>query len=73
MTSKTALTILVSIILTIILISIVNVGTSLFLEKPEYEDYCGDIRPEAKPIEQNESYCIENQGTWKGSYCNYYE
>jgi len=40
MASKTALTIIVSIILTVILISIVNVGTSILLEKPEYEDYC---------------------------------
>ena len=40
MTNKLALTIIVSIILTVIVISIVNVGTSLFLERPEYEDYC---------------------------------
>jgi len=40
MTNKLALTIIVSVILTTIVISIVNVGTSLFLESPEYEDYC---------------------------------
>ena len=40
MANKLALTIIVSIILTVILISIVNVGTSLFLDQPEYEDYC---------------------------------
>ncbi len=41
MTNKLALTIIVSIILTIIIVSITNVGTSLFLDEPEYEDYCG--------------------------------
>ena len=41
MTNKLTLTIIVSIILTVIVISIVNVGTSLFLERPDYEDYCG--------------------------------
>jgi len=40
MTNKLALTIIVSIILTIIMISIVNVGVSLFLDEPEYDDYC---------------------------------
>ncbi len=42
MVNKLTLTILVSIILTIILISLVNVGVSLFLDKPEYENYCED-------------------------------
>jgi len=40
MANRLALTIIVSIILTVIIVSIVNVGTSLFLEKPEYEDFC---------------------------------
>lgn len=40
MANKTALTIIVSIILTIILVSIVNVGTSIVLEEPQYDDYC---------------------------------
>ncbi len=37
--NKTALTILISIILTIIIVSIVNVGTNLFLDEPEYDCY----------------------------------
>ena len=40
MTNKLALTIIVSIILTVIMISIVNVGTALFFERPEYDDFC---------------------------------
>jgi len=40
MANKLALTIIVSIILTVIMVSIVNVGVSLFLDEPEYEDYC---------------------------------
>ena len=42
MVNKTVLTVLVSIILTVIMISLVNVGTSIVLEKPEYNDYCDE-------------------------------
>jgi len=52
--NKTVLTVLISIILTIIIVSIVNVGTSLFLEEPEYSDYCDEIR-KAALVEGNES------------------
>jgi len=55
MTGKIALTIIVSIILTIIIISLVNVGTSIILEKPEYEDFCGEYRPAPIPIIKNET------------------
>jgi len=51
--NKTALSILISIILTIIIVLVVNVGTSLFLEEPEYNDYCEDL--DLKPISANES------------------
>jgi hypothetical protein len=46
MANKTALTIIVSIILTVILISLVNVGTSIIIEEPEYDKFCAeeDIR-----------------------------
>ena len=52
--AKLALTIIVSIILTTIIISLVNVGTSLFLDKPEYKDYCDvyEWRGEAPPPEE---------------------
>ena len=43
--NKIALSILVSIILTIIFVSLVNVGFSIFLEQPEYSDYCASCRP----------------------------
>ena len=42
MANKTALTIIVSVILTVILISIVNVGTSIVLVEPEYNDFCSE-------------------------------
>lgn len=45
MTNKTALTIIVSVILTVILISLVNVGTSIIIERPDYRDYCADLTP----------------------------
>ncbi len=42
MANKIALTIIVSVILTVILISLVNVGTSIILEEPEYNDFCAE-------------------------------
>jgi len=44
MANKIALTIIVSVILTVIVISLVNVGISIILNEPEYEDYC-DVGP----------------------------
>jgi len=41
--NKVALSILISIILTIIIVSLANVGTSLFLTEPEYNDYCSPV------------------------------
>ncbi len=73
MTNKLALTIIVSIILTVIIISLVNVGTSLFLNKPEYSKYCGDIETAPKPITQNQTSCEAEGGTWEREYCNYYK
>lgn len=45
---KVALTVIVSVILTVIVVSLVNVGTSIVLEEPEYEDFCAraDLRYE---------------------------
>tara|TARA_Y100000310_G_scaffold338398_1_gene427935 strand:+ start:842 stop:1303 length:462 start_codon:yes stop_codon:yes gene_type:complete len=63
MANRLALTIIVSIILSIILISIVNVGVSLFLERPEYDDFCEVALPkvinENTPDEERET--INNQ------------
>jgi len=42
--NKTALTILISIILTIIIVSTVNVGTCLFFDSPQYNDYCEEMK-----------------------------
>ncbi len=64
--AKLALTIIVSIILATIIISLVNVGTSLFLDKPEYEDYCKAsiekmrLSPEATE-EERESFNKEEE------------
>ena len=46
-----ALAVIASVILTIILVSLVNVGLSIFLEEPDYEDYCERI--ESKFIPEN--------------------
>jgi hypothetical protein len=55
MVNKTALTILVSIILTTILISIVNVGINIVLEEPEYDDFCGEINLRYEPVNKSEA------------------
>ncbi|MDH3353044.1 MAG: hypothetical protein OEL87_01210, partial [Nanoarchaeota archaeon] len=50
MVNKTALTIIVSIILTIIMISLVNVGTSIVIHEPKYEDYCASADLRYAPV-----------------------
>lgn len=49
--NKIALIVIVSIILTIILVSLTNLGLSIFLKDPKYEEFCGYIG--ANPINQN--------------------
>lgn len=86
MANRIALTIIVSIILTAILISLVNVGTALFLPAPEYQDYCGKItQPNLNPNQViTKELCESTNGTWnpqdikciqepcEQGYCDYY-
>ena len=53
MANKTVLTVIVSVILTVIVISLVNVGTSIVLEEPEYNDFCGDADMRFEPSNQS--------------------
>ena len=62
MANKTALTVIVSVILTVILISLVNVGMSIFLEGPDFGDYCGAVA--SKPIAITAEICEADGGTW---------
>lgn len=87
MANKLALSIIISIILTIILVSTVNVGTSLFLKEPKYEDYCNYSK--TVPIETYDNItrdvCEANNGTWTPQnvqcfkapcpqgYCDFYQ
>jgi hypothetical protein len=88
MVNKLALSILISIILTAILISTVNVGTSLFLNEPEYDKFCNHTK--TIPLETysniTKQTCEDNNGTWnpqnvpcdKGvscaqGYCDFYQ
>ncbi|MEK6936010.1 MAG: hypothetical protein AABW67_04420 [Nanoarchaeota archaeon] len=66
MTNRLALTIIVSIILTAIIISLVNVGTALFLPAPEYNNFCGKItEPKLSPNQAGTpELCASNNGTW---------
>ena len=62
--NKTALTILISIVLTIILVSTVNVGTSLFFDEPEYNDFCEE--PRVAPL--NEEATVEEKTAYNEQY-----
>ncbi len=87
MANRLALTIIVSIILTAIIISLVNVGTALFLPAPEYNDYCGRMtEPKLSPNQEiTRELCEANNGTWTATpdvkcitapcpqgYCDFY-
>lgn len=56
MVNKIVLTVIVSIILTILIVSLVNVGLSIFLEAPNYDDFCGSYK--AFPIDKNPNETI---------------
>ena len=66
MVNKLGLSIIISIILTIIIVSTVNVGVSLFLNEPEYDKYCNTTK--SYPIEtydnMTKEVCETNNGTW---------
>ena len=66
MANRLALTIIVSIILTAIIISLVNVGTSLFLPAPEYTAYFEKItEPRLSPNQEiTQELCESSNGTW---------
>lgn len=86
MVNKLALSILISIILTIIIVSTVNVGTSLFLNEPDYGRFCNMSK--TIPIETENltmQICEANNGTWTPQniqcikapcpqgYCDFYQ
>ena len=85
--NKTALSILISIILTIIIVSLINVGTSLFLHEPEYDKFCDINRSPALENYENitPEICESNNGTWNPQniqcikapcpqgYCDFYQ
>jgi len=66
MASKLALSILISIILTAILIATVNVGTSLFLKEPDSNRFCNYSK--SIPVETYDNVtkevCESYNGTW---------
>jgi len=86
MANRLALTIIVSIILTAIIIALVNVGTALFLPAPDYQDYCGKVtEPKLSPNqEMTQELCESTSGIWNPQkvqciqepcsqgYCDYY-
>jgi len=66
MASKLALSILISIILTAIIVATVNVGTSLFLNEPKYEDFCNYSKSIYMDSYENitREVCENYNGTW---------
>lgn len=67
--NKVALSILVSIILTVIIISLVNVGLSIFLESPKYDDYCGKFQ--TQEVISTQERCEELGGQWNSEGITY--
>ena len=61
MANKLALSIIVSIILTIIIIALVNVGIAVFMKSPDYSKYCN---MQTQEIPENQTRCEELNGTW---------
>jgi len=57
--------ILVSIVLTIIIVSLANVGMSIFLEPPKYEDYCQYRGPD---MINTTAQCDAVGGKWTPDY-----
>ena len=55
MANKTVLTVIVSVILTVIVVSLVNVGTSIVLDEPEYDDFCGDVDVRFEPVNKSDA------------------
>jgi hypothetical protein len=60
--NKIALSILVSIILTVIIVSLVNVGLSIFMERPDYSDFCGEFK--TQEIMDSQESCEAIGGKW---------
>jgi len=56
--SKLGLTIIVAIILTVIIVALVNIGLSIFIEDPEYDDFCGKHRPIPTLLEEDKSELV---------------
>ena len=87
MVNKLALSILISIILTIIVVSTANVGTSLFLKEPDSNRFCNYTQ--SPPIQTYDNItkevCESNNGTWTPQnvqcikapcpqgYCDFYQ
>ena len=67
---KIALSVLSSIILTIIIVSLVNVGLSIFLESPDYSKYCVYKTQE---IIETQTRCEEVGGQWNSEGVTYIE
>jgi hypothetical protein len=61
MVNKLALSILVSIILTIIIVSLANVGIALFMDEPKYNEFC-DFK--TQEVIENQERCEEIGGKW---------
>jgi len=86
MVNKLSLSIIISIILTVIIVSTVNVGTSLFLKEPDSNQFCNYSK--SIPLETDNltmQICEANNGTWTPQnvqcikapcpqgYCDFYQ
>ena len=70
--------VILSIVIAVVLSAFVIYLTESIYPSPKWEDYCGNVRGPTKPVYddkgqylENESQCIENDGTWRNGYCDY--
>lgn len=69
---------ILSVVIAIVMASFVIYIVQIFDPSPEYNDYCGEIRgPKAvRNLEEvdkvTEASCIEDGGSWRNGYCDYY-
>jgi hypothetical protein len=70
MANKLALTIIISIILTALIITILNVGASIILDRPNWEEFCEDVFDPRERVfinsgeEMNQEICEARTGNW---------
>jgi hypothetical protein len=67
MINNKTFSIIISIILTALIISVINVGVNLVLNQPEYNDFC-NISSSIDNSNITQEFCEKNDGIWYSNY-----